>query len=169
MFKKFTTTDKLLFIAAFLSLIYSETLWFKGEKESAIFIGLWVPSIIGFAIYLKLLNNKKNDWLYTIFCRAHYFVVRGRFLPLLTGSQKKKIKFCFIHPCCFPVIKNKIDSVLVVFYKMTSVLLWKKLVLISIQFAQFKKFCLNASLITHSEDRTLILYIWYNIFNWFLF
>ena len=61
MFKKFTATDKLLFIAAFLSLIFSEILYFKGEVNAAIFIGLWVPSILAFGIYLKLINNKKND------------------------------------------------------------------------------------------------------------
>ena len=61
MFKKFTATDKLLFIAAFLSLIFSEILYFRGEVNSAIFIGLWVPSILAFGIYLKLINNKKND------------------------------------------------------------------------------------------------------------
>ncbi len=61
MFTKFTTTDKLLFIAAFLSLIFSEILFFKGEANSAIFIGIWVPTILAFGIYLKLLNNKKND------------------------------------------------------------------------------------------------------------
>jgi len=61
MFKKFTAADKLLFIAAFLSLIFSEALWFSGENESAIFVGLWVPSILGFGIYLKLLNSNKND------------------------------------------------------------------------------------------------------------
>jgi hypothetical protein len=61
MFKKFTTTDKLLFIAAFLSLIFSEILYFKEEVNAAIFIGLWVPSILAFGIYLKLLNNKNND------------------------------------------------------------------------------------------------------------
>lgn len=53
--------DKLLFVAAFLSLIFSETLWFRGQKEPAIFIGIWVPSILGFGIYLKLINSKKND------------------------------------------------------------------------------------------------------------
>ncbi len=61
MFKNFTTTDKLLFISAFLSLIFSEILYFKGEAHAAIFIGIWVPSILGFGIYLKLLNNNKND------------------------------------------------------------------------------------------------------------
>ncbi len=60
MLKKFTTSDILMLIAAFSSLIFSELLWFKGEKEAAIFIGLWVPSILGFAIFLKLINNK-ND------------------------------------------------------------------------------------------------------------
>ena len=58
MFKKFTLSDKLLFIAALLSLIYSETLFFLGDKEHAIFIGLWVPSILAFGIYLKLIQNK---------------------------------------------------------------------------------------------------------------
>lgn len=61
MLKKFTTTDKLLFISAFLSLVFSEILYFKGDENAAIFIGLWVPSILAFGIYLKLLNNQKND------------------------------------------------------------------------------------------------------------
>jgi len=61
MFKNFTFTDKLLFVSAFLSLIYSEILFFIGSANQAIFIGLWVPSILGFGIYLKLLKNNKND------------------------------------------------------------------------------------------------------------
>ncbi len=61
MLKKFSVADLLLMGASLLSLIFSETLWFRGEKESAIFVGLWVPSIIGFGIFLKLINHKKND------------------------------------------------------------------------------------------------------------
>ncbi|TDD96149.1 hypothetical protein E0F76_11660 [Flavobacterium cellulosilyticum] len=61
MYKKFTLTDKLLFISAMLSLVYSEVLFFNGNSDQAIFIGLWVPSILAFGIYLKLINNKKND------------------------------------------------------------------------------------------------------------
>ena len=57
MLKNFTTTDKLLFIAALSSLLFSETLYFLGEKEDGTFIGLWVPSILAFGIYLKLINN----------------------------------------------------------------------------------------------------------------
>jgi hypothetical protein len=61
MFKKFTTADKLLFIASLLSLILSEVIYFQGEKSDGTFIGIWVPSILAFGIYLKLINNKKND------------------------------------------------------------------------------------------------------------
>jgi len=60
MFKKFNLTDRLLFIAALLSLIYSEVLFFNGHHDQAIFVGLWVPSILGFGIYLNLVKNNKN-------------------------------------------------------------------------------------------------------------
>jgi hypothetical protein len=61
MLNKFTTADKLLFLAAILSLIFSEILYFQGAKEDGTFIGLWVPSILAFGIYLKLINKNKND------------------------------------------------------------------------------------------------------------
>jgi hypothetical protein len=57
MLKKFTTVDILMLTAAFLSLIFSEILWFSGDKEAGIFVGIWVPSILGFAILLKLINK----------------------------------------------------------------------------------------------------------------
>ena len=53
MFKNLTTTYKLLFVAALLSFFYSEILFFQGQKEDARFIGIWVPSILVFGIYLK--------------------------------------------------------------------------------------------------------------------
>jgi hypothetical protein len=38
------------FIAAFVSFVFSVTLWFMGDadinKQQAIFVGLWVPSIL---------------------------------------------------------------------------------------------------------------------------
>jgi hypothetical protein len=61
MLNKFTLADKLLFISALLSLVYSEILFFNGNSNQAIFVGLWVPSILAFGIYLKLINNSKND------------------------------------------------------------------------------------------------------------
>ena len=60
MLKKLTPSDILMLIAAFSSLIFFYFFFFKCEKEAAIFIGLWVPSILGFAIFLKLINNS-ND------------------------------------------------------------------------------------------------------------
>jgi len=60
MFKKFNITDILLLISAISSLIFSEILFFSGEKENAIFIGLWVPSILAFGIYLRLIINSKK-------------------------------------------------------------------------------------------------------------
>lgn len=56
MFKKLSKTDAIMLFLAFLCLIFSEIMWFSGENQGAIFIGLWVPSILGFAIYLKLLK-----------------------------------------------------------------------------------------------------------------
>ena len=60
MFKNLTITDKIMFFLAFVSLIASEVMWFSGEKQDALFIGLWVPSILGFAIYLKLIKMEKH-------------------------------------------------------------------------------------------------------------
>jgi hypothetical protein len=61
MFKKFSLGDKLLFVAALLSLIFSEVLYFTGNKEDGTFLGLWVPSILAFGVYLKLINKSTND------------------------------------------------------------------------------------------------------------
>lgn len=90
MLKKFTTTDKLLFISAFLSLIFSEILYFKGEVNAAIFIGIWVPSILAFGIYLKLINNGKNDWNNTIFRRPDYPTFLSRVFIGIKRDEKTK-------------------------------------------------------------------------------
>jgi hypothetical protein len=60
MLNRFTLADKLLFAAATVSLVFSESLWFNGDHEHAIFVGLWVPSILAFGIYLKLLKNSNK-------------------------------------------------------------------------------------------------------------
>lgn len=60
MLKKLSKTDVIMLFLAFLCLIFSEIMWFRGETEGALFIGLWVPSILGFAIYLKLLKIEKK-------------------------------------------------------------------------------------------------------------
>ena len=35
-------------IAAFMSFLLSIYLWFSGSKDQALFVGLWVPSILSF-------------------------------------------------------------------------------------------------------------------------
>jgi lipopolysaccharide export LptBFGC system permease protein LptF len=60
MLKKLSKIDLIMLSLAFICLIFSETMWFSGEKEGAVFIGLWVPSILCFAIYLKLLKIERK-------------------------------------------------------------------------------------------------------------
>ncbi len=43
------TLGKLLFVgAAFLSFLFSVGLWFSGQREEGVFVGIWVPSILAF-------------------------------------------------------------------------------------------------------------------------
>jgi hypothetical protein len=60
MLKKLNKIDFTMLALAFLSLIVAETLWYLGDRQGALFVGLWVPSILGFAIYLKLLLIQKK-------------------------------------------------------------------------------------------------------------
>lgn len=59
MLSKLSKTDKILLLLALGTLIFSELMWFNGEKDGALFVGLWVPSILAFAIFLKLIKDKK--------------------------------------------------------------------------------------------------------------
>lgn len=59
MLGKLGKTDRILLFLALGTLIFSELMWFQGEREGALFVGLWVPSILGFAIFLKLLKGSK--------------------------------------------------------------------------------------------------------------
>lgn len=61
MFKKFTSTDIILMMSALMSIIFSEILYFQGDKEDGAFVGIWVPSILAFGIYLKLINTSRHD------------------------------------------------------------------------------------------------------------
>ena len=53
-------------ILAFLSFLYSVTLWFTGNQLEGIFVGIWVPSILSASIALRQRraehhNQKKQD------------------------------------------------------------------------------------------------------------
>ena len=44
--------------AAFVSFVLSVTLWFTGNHEQGIFVGLWVPSILSFgAVALQIAGD----------------------------------------------------------------------------------------------------------------
>ena len=47
-------SDYFILIAALISLVFSVILWFTGEKDAALFVGIWVPSLLGFGNYLKI-------------------------------------------------------------------------------------------------------------------
>jgi len=48
-------------LLAFSSLLFSEVLFFTGDKEGAQFVGLWVPTILAFGIYFRLIKKSNND------------------------------------------------------------------------------------------------------------
>ncbi len=53
----FRTNDYLFLGAAFISFLFSVSLWFgvfgPDGKNAGLFVGLWVPSIIGLGIYFN--------------------------------------------------------------------------------------------------------------------
>ncbi|WP_412067398.1 hypothetical protein [Rubrivirga sp. IMCC43871] len=49
-----TRSEKYFNLAAAISLLASITIWFLGAREEALFVGLWVPSIVGWMIFFKL-------------------------------------------------------------------------------------------------------------------
>ena len=51
-------------ILAFLSFLYSVTLWFSGNELEALYVGLWPVTILAFAIVIRQRrNDDKNKML----------------------------------------------------------------------------------------------------------
>jgi hypothetical protein len=54
----FSKPDYIILIAAFVSFLFSISLWFgvfgPDNRDAGIFVGLWVPSILGFGLFFKL-------------------------------------------------------------------------------------------------------------------
>jgi CO dehydrogenase/acetyl-CoA synthase epsilon subunit len=52
---KLGRSDLFILGAAFLSFLFSVSLWFgllgEGNRDTAIFVGLWVPSILALGLY----------------------------------------------------------------------------------------------------------------------
>ena len=53
------TPKALFFLAAGISFCLSVGLWFSGDRERGLFVGLWVPSILSAAILL--LTEARHD------------------------------------------------------------------------------------------------------------
>jgi hypothetical protein len=49
----FRTSDYLIGTAVFTSFLLSVYLWFTGQKDAGLFVGIWVPSVLSFGVYLK--------------------------------------------------------------------------------------------------------------------
>ena len=41
-------------VLAFISFLFSVFLWFSGDKLGGIFVGIWVPSVLSFAVLLQV-------------------------------------------------------------------------------------------------------------------
>lgn len=57
---KLTRSEFLFNFAAMFSLIASITIWFLGYENAAIFIGLWVPSILNWMNFVAIKENRKE-------------------------------------------------------------------------------------------------------------
>ena len=56
-------------ILSFLSFLYSVSLWFSGYKLEGVFVGIWVPSILAFAICIR---QSRNDFFRTIAAQKRF-------------------------------------------------------------------------------------------------
>lgn len=61
----FRASDFFIILAVLVSFAVSAYLWFTGNHNEGIFTAIWVPSILCFAIYFKLLGlislHRKGD------------------------------------------------------------------------------------------------------------
>jgi len=53
-------SDYFILTAALVSMILSIFLWFLGNKDAGLFVGIWVPSILGFGAYFKILKYRSR-------------------------------------------------------------------------------------------------------------
>lgn len=54
------TSDYFILGSALISMILSIYLWFSVDKEAGLFVGLWVPSLLGFGMYVKNVYGGSN-------------------------------------------------------------------------------------------------------------
>jgi len=63
------TSDICILISVAVAFITTAYLWFQGvdTKQEALFTATWIPSILTFAIYFKIIAKKDSVWM------IHYY------------------------------------------------------------------------------------------------
>jgi hypothetical protein len=56
----FQFKDFFILAAAFMSFVLSVTLWFNGHEPQGQFVGIWVPSILGFGVYVNVVQLRRG-------------------------------------------------------------------------------------------------------------
>ena len=51
--------DYAVMAAAFVAFVTSVYLWFSGQREEGLFVGIWVPSILAFAGYFRVTTARR--------------------------------------------------------------------------------------------------------------
>ncbi len=54
----FRMSDICILIAVAVSFAISGYLWFNGQKDEGLFTATWVPAILGFGIYFRVLSMR---------------------------------------------------------------------------------------------------------------
>ncbi len=50
-------SDYFILSAAFLSFLFSVYLWFNGQQQEGLYVGIWVPSILAAGGYIKQMSK----------------------------------------------------------------------------------------------------------------
>ena len=54
----FKQSDLFILLAVAISFVVSGVLWFSGQQDEGLFTAVWVPSILCFGIYFKLMTSQ---------------------------------------------------------------------------------------------------------------
>ena len=46
-------SDYCILLAEFISFLFSVYLWFNGQQQEGLYVGIWVPSILAAGAYIK--------------------------------------------------------------------------------------------------------------------
>ena len=52
-------SDLCILLAVFIAFATTAFLWFTGQREEGLFTATWIPSILSFTIYFKVITRKE--------------------------------------------------------------------------------------------------------------